>query len=99
MAVLFEKFTIRCPACGEKTARAGRERDGMGRTFRTICPCGASVQAGVVTRAGKNIAHDIALASPKHASSQSSSLTGSAIDCPFCNPAAGPASAELSRAS
>lgn len=99
MAVRFENFTIPCPVCDEKTARVGRKRDGMGRTWRTICPRGASVRAGVATSAGKNIAHHIALARPKPASSQSSSLSRSAARCRHCNPALGPAPADLSRAS
>ena len=75
MAVLFEMFRIPCPLCGEKTARVGRERDGAGRTLRVLCGCGTNLQVGITTNAGKNIARDIALARPKHASSQSSSLS------------------------
>ena len=65
MAVKFELFLIRCPVCGENTARVGIGKGGIGRTFRTICPCGASLQAGRSTRAGKSIAHQIAHARPR----------------------------------
>ena len=59
MAVLFENFLVLCLACREKTARAGREKNGAGRTLRAICPCGASIQAGIATRAGRMIANTI----------------------------------------
>lgn len=65
MAVLFEMFRILCPVCREPTARVGIEKNGLGRTYRTICQCGASVQAGIVTRAGKNIAHQMTHARPR----------------------------------
>ena len=46
---------VRCRYC-DAEARVGRERDGLGQTFRVICRCGANVQVGIHTPAGEQVA-------------------------------------------
>ena len=47
---------IKCAWCG-KNAKAGIEKDGLGRTYRVICPgCGISSQSGFDYPSGRMIA-------------------------------------------
>ena len=46
---------MKCPWCGEP-ARAGIEKDGLGKTYRLICDtCGLNAQVGIRTPAGRKV--------------------------------------------
>ena len=63
MAVYW-KGRMKCPWCQE-SARAGIEKDGLGKTFRVICDtCGLNAQVGLRTPAGRKVQY--ALHSANH---------------------------------
>ena len=49
---------VRCRYC-DAEARVGRERDGLGKTYRILCVCGVNLQVGINTPAGEDVAETL----------------------------------------